>query len=833
MKRTASLVLCLLLVATLLVACAEPQPPVHTHEFASAWSKNASVHWHAATCDHNVQSDMAAHVGTEEDGICDTCGYEEHDHTYAEAWSSNAWGHWLEATCECDARKDAAAHVDENLDGACDTCAYDAGHIHAYATAWTADETGHWHASACGHDVKADFAAHTANDAGYCSVCNAKVADVTVETIADAIKVATAQAGLVKNGSFFRHNISEWSDSVTNATYAFGDGYLYIIEDDGYSATESWYSLDANGEVFCVCKADGVIGPNPYEVTEDNLNGYGFNLDFTNLEGVCYGAEAFLAALYEEASANNNGDFTESVYDGVYSFSFGVNGWDGWYLNQVTVEFTLTENYVLNDLTVINDRYINEEENDTFTADENGYLVLNDPWAAVPTFSYEINLSQNGELGKNPYPAEEMIATDFNITAADGSELGETLNLTVGNTVYLPITNIAPATAMLALDTFTFDYGSENYELSVMYTESNDAFVEGDYIMISAYKAGTYTLKISSTNVEKTITVVVEPAMPTEIYADVWCDDYGYDTFVTKSEATLILGSSLYFGASVDNDYADADYTAVLTGDNAANATIVDGAIDYYGSSLPCSVFTATALGTYTVEITSTVVDTVKTTLTITVVEAPELPSADELLNGTYVGQAFSGVQLTVTFTPASEGATNGTVVVKQVGYRGAVSGTETYAYDYADGVITLTHVSGDELGLVLSTDGMILTATVVPYGAAMPDYTEDVELALAQPIDLAYGMWTCEAGYMLDLGEWSSAFITDSNYSSVLAFSFELEEGEDGNYYFSFVEDTWSSMDADAAKALFNFADGCYMTADASAIVLVMADGSTVTFTK
>ena len=49
----------------------------HEHTFAEDWSKDATHHWHAATCEHTEEkSDYAEHDYTDDaDSTCDTCGY--------------------------------------------------------------------------------------------------------------------------------------------------------------------------------------------------------------------------------------------------------------------------------------------------------------------------------------------------------------------------------------------------------------------------------------------------------------------------------------------------------------------------------------------------------------------------------------------------------------------------------------------------------------------------------------------------------------------------------------------------------------------------------------
>ena len=96
---------------------------IHVHTFSDSWSKDATYHWHAATCGHTTEvSGKAAHSfgnwtttkeATEEaegskERTCTVCGYPateviaklEHTHKFAEEWSKDATYHWHAATCE-------------------------------------------------------------------------------------------------------------------------------------------------------------------------------------------------------------------------------------------------------------------------------------------------------------------------------------------------------------------------------------------------------------------------------------------------------------------------------------------------------------------------------------------------------------------------------------------------------------------------------------------------------------------------------------------------------------------------------------------------------------
>ena len=67
------------LLAGLLASCGnqpgpDPEPP-HTHTFATEWTNDSNQHWHAATCGHDVKSNLEAHNDTNGDGKCDVCNY--------------------------------------------------------------------------------------------------------------------------------------------------------------------------------------------------------------------------------------------------------------------------------------------------------------------------------------------------------------------------------------------------------------------------------------------------------------------------------------------------------------------------------------------------------------------------------------------------------------------------------------------------------------------------------------------------------------------------------------------------------------------------------------
>ncbi|MCQ2960680.1 MAG: endonuclease [Bacteroidales bacterium] len=130
MKRKILLTLLTMTSAALtLTGCGEPE---HVHTWATTWSRNENQHWVIATCHPEVCSYLGDHSDGNNDGYCDACGYKMsgenpdpgHIHTYEAAWSTNSTQHWHAATCGHDVKSELGNHIDSNNDNYCDTCNY-------------------------------------------------------------------------------------------------------------------------------------------------------------------------------------------------------------------------------------------------------------------------------------------------------------------------------------------------------------------------------------------------------------------------------------------------------------------------------------------------------------------------------------------------------------------------------------------------------------------------------------------------------------------------------------------------------------------------------------
>ena len=67
-----------LLVAVMaLSSCDGKQPAAHEHTYSTEWMKDATHHWHAATCEHTDEvKDKAEHSYAAGSDVCSVCGYD-------------------------------------------------------------------------------------------------------------------------------------------------------------------------------------------------------------------------------------------------------------------------------------------------------------------------------------------------------------------------------------------------------------------------------------------------------------------------------------------------------------------------------------------------------------------------------------------------------------------------------------------------------------------------------------------------------------------------------------------------------------------------------------
>lgn len=634
-----------------LASCSE----VHTHSFAEDWSSDDNIHWHACECATNVMDSVGAHVDANKDEKCDVCSHavpnNDHEHSFASAWSSNDSIHWHACECATNVMDSVAVHVDANKDGVCDVCSYDADHEHTYSEDYASDASGHWHNASCGHDVKTAVEAHAANSYGVCSKCGYTVSKFAATSVSDAVDAVVANTSNVYNGKVTAYS-SYYDEYADEQTYSQA-GMVEYSKEDGY------FYVSSNGsEVFYYPNGDSVLGVSvsPSGVSsvpavEENLSGYQADLSqFVNglEEEYAYGAENLVAALYDLAQNSSITEMDESVNDvdgdKVYSFSFVTFSAlfsDNYYAyaSDVTVEFTVDPASIAIGSLNITAEFIAEkvyswETYDyvyNITSEEDG--EGNVTYTIDPNAHYEnalkIELVQNYVKEEVSYAPSNVLYSSFAVKDVDSEELlGDTLSLNIGDLKTYTLVDVLPLTAISALN-----------EVKVYYNGELASFWQTDIISTYNESLGTFTLKgtvpgeydveIVAGNYTKTVTVTVVRPLPTEINASV-LDDNGY-TFSQKTEVSVELGTDVYVKAEVDNENADDSFDIAFK-EVYENATMEEATL-YAG----CYKISATAVGDYVVVLTSKADSTLSVELTITVIEvADDEPAPSTGLEGIY-----------------------------------------------------------------------------------------------------------------------------------------------------------------------------------------------------
>ena len=345
----------------------------------------------------------------------------KHTHTFSEDWESDATNHWHAATCEHGEEKSALAkHKDEDEDGKCDVCAYEVGHTHTYAEDWSKDDTHHWHAATCTHtgevadkglheDVAADGTcdvcgghAHVVNKAGVCDVCDEQVKPMDETNLEMVIAATALQYKNVASGEVdyaftsIIHSEQDsdgnygYTESATNVEYTLGNGATEVKRTDtnttystasqtdptltlrSYSSNINlWIYTDSDDTDYSYKAVQEYIYNDEVEISivnqsQDGLYGFWYVLP-NYADG--YGAENFLASLYEYSQAETASNFEEdhNPETNTYTFSFtslivgttetSIGTVHNAALFETEVSFTYTDDYALTSLSVSTDSY--------------------------------------------------------------------------------------------------------------------------------------------------------------------------------------------------------------------------------------------------------------------------------------------------------------------------------------------------------------------------------------------------------------------------------------------------------------------------------------------
>ncbi len=625
----------------------------------------------------------------------------QHTHAHGTDWTMDATNHYH--LCSCGDKKDTAAHADADNDGACDACSAIMANNHVYASAWSSDADNHWHAPLCGHDVEvADKAAHTFNAIGDCTVCG--YTDIEAEVDVSDLTKALAAAKLAQSKVIF----GTLTHSYGALTYSYGDNYLYVKDTNtGY---ELYVTKGADDKYDTVC-----IDPNNFEapvsVTEDvdaeNYAGPVFNLYNAIGQDVnVYGAIDLIDYFFNTLPAASEAEFTfgaaGDLNGSMYVFS---------YVAPLTINET-TADYTITGLVTLNAGYsINTVSISIMDADYNTH--------------YTIGYAQSEDLSLVLTP-ELAVPTELVVKDAEGNALvfteGTAPVINATAKTYELSLDVLPATALMGI------YGQIG--VVVKDAEGNDvtyldpaeggvyAYLNTDtnIITVPFEVAGEYTLEITAKETVYSVPFNVTYGTPDEITPMVgeelsawWGGTYYSFSGIDENTVNAYVGHSVIFGAGVPEGCEGNKFTVSVTGDNASSATVSEAitGIDYEENEVVVYSFSASATGTYTVVVTSTVDETVKAEVSVVVTEAPAMK---DFAVGKYTFEETNNfgetTSVIVNFYPTND--TKGVLVVdRTLSMPGWDTENTVYTYTYyitAEGAFVCTF----NAGTLITPDGPV-----------------------------------------------------------------------------------------------------------------------------
>ena len=510
------------------------------------------------------------------------------------------------------------------------------------------------------------------------AVLNADVASMTFE---DALASIKENSSKVKIANVGKTVVNESGETSTLISYEKGEKYMHYSETTGVDTEyeykeEKWFSEMSDGSIYALWgNTDTEPTYNENEFTADVFNGYQFSLGYA-VEA--YGLENFIAGMYEymsnDENMNTNGevfavnsegsfvmtfDYVSTLYYRVFiGFGIDENGMlvggemqvQTWWNNQTQDD---EGNWLTTEVEVEGEDGTTTTETVPAGEDWSGTYVASHAWDTENEYWYLVGETDPDET--TVYAFEQLAEgevvnnmmdyrmTSMKVTDAEGNALPATLEMETGATAWFNVTDVAPATASTKANKISVVLPEDAVNTYAMigdfYTKATDYNTSETYtdaIKIIAYKPGTYNVSICLNDVEVASTVItVKNPLPKTLGAAVYTEEWGnYYQAAMGETYSMFAGTSVVIGGMTDNTKADAS-TEIEVLD--ANGDEVDcwtpTTVNYGGNEFNAIVFAPTAVGTYTINLYSTIVEELEASVTVTVNEAPSLA---DILSGEY-----------------------------------------------------------------------------------------------------------------------------------------------------------------------------------------------------
>ncbi len=558
--------------------------------------------------------------------------------------------------------------------------------------------------------------------------------------------------------------------------YEFGDDYTHIGR-SSYDDTERWYGIE-NGEVFGFAESlsEGFYDEISRGIVdaENYIDGFRFAFMYAKVDDY-YGAENFLAGLYKTARLSENGDFKESIKkkngETWYTFQFGSHDGniDDGSFDNVRVEFTMSEEYTINEMKVQTVVYRNNAGLDDSTGgqfdtwelvDQNGKQIarVKEGRENGPRYIEVMEIGQwtkeetvDEPIPENPYAFNGAVYDSFDVKY-NGAVLGaeDKIDCIATQSITISLDNLKPQSAVTSgKDSFRYYYRDKSgNDHAIDYASLDTVGLNVYNNVIRSKIAGEVQVVIKTARLEKVITLNVAPIAPTGIYPTVF--EYTRSGYFANKMSTVqkaekvYVGQPLYFmptSSALEEKYTDPSGTATVTSGNANACTLTD---KVESANLPMSIktagvanvssFVATEPGTYTVTMACTMNPSVTCSIQVIVEEAPTID--DILSGGSYMQELTYPVKGKVAVTFTKNAVTN--IVRANVSFNGRDT---ALLCNYNDGKLTTSMQSG----------GGLFDDTVYNFSLTL---NEAYDLVLSHPIGSDFGDLTEDVILRRDINE-------------------------------------------------------------------------------
>ena len=512
------------------------------------------------------------------------------------------------------------------------------------------------------------------------------------DNVTAAIAYAQSKDALVNGGTLKSKYIYSENTNEATATYHLGNNFLELIAGEDEEKQMLVYSLDNEDEGFAVMVSGSgnnkTVEKYNYSVDKEEVYGIGVDL-FNNGTKDSYGALDTIIFLFDYGQEYGY-DFSQKVevVEGktVYSYAFKIV--EGEYGYEMNAEFTLGLFGNIETAKVSEKKYSNaviNTENHTFTLPETPEFT---------TREYEMVQTIGAKLTDSEYTYSNLAVADFKVKYGENEMTnGLVVNVDLDNgnidvdgihrqQYQFTITDVTPSTANSDIDKITVRVVGTAFDGTEIDMSSDEVNMDFNYVNVQTngtiifYCAGNYTVTFSSKSVTKTITINVSPETPSEIGIKTYENLNENSDFVDATETYEIYKSNvLYLASSIAPKLDQACVVSLPTGTTCA--ALVEETV----KGVKAYKFTATEAGSYVVTFAAKEDPTVTNTITVNVLENPDV---NNMLAGTYY--TLVGTDLvTVVFNEGRVSITKG-------------EQTQSFAYSYTNNEIVLSDSTGDNL---------------------------------------------------------------------------------------------------------------------------------------